>query len=93
MSPILIGRIRFFGVFGGMGEGNWGDGCLLKRMHIWIPPPFPLLEPQHPQHIGKMGSELRSDPQQSRNKRATTAATNVPGPLLLRRRGLGEDNS
>jgi hypothetical protein len=34
-------------------------------------PPSPLLEPQHPQHIGKYESELRSDPQQSRNKAAT----------------------
>jgi hypothetical protein len=34
-----------------------------------IDTPFPPLEPQHPQHLGKYETKLRSDPQQSRNMR------------------------
>src|ERR1051326_7554926 len=41
-------------------------------------PPFPRPDPQHPQHVGKYDTELRSDPQQSRNKRATEGATSSP---------------
>jgi hypothetical protein len=36
-------------------------------------PPFPPPDPQHPQHLGKYETKLRSDPQQSRNKAATKA--------------------
>ena len=38
-------------------------------------PPFPPLDPQHPQHLGKYETKLRPDPQQSRNKAATKGAT------------------
>ena len=40
----------------------------------------PLLEPLHPLHIGKIESELRSDPLQSRYKRVTAAVTKWQGP-------------
>jgi hypothetical protein len=39
------------------------------------PPP---LEPSHPSQLGKMGSELRSDPSQSRHKRVTPSVTKQP---------------
>jgi hypothetical protein len=50
----------------------------IGRGGIPIGVPFPLwtpLDPQHPQHIGKYGIELSSDPQQSRNKVRHRGAT------------------
>ncbi len=42
------------------------------------PPTLSPLDPQHPQHLGKYETKLRSDPQQSRNKAATKGATAEP---------------
>jgi len=54
------------------------DRCPLKGMDICVSP-FPPPDPQHPQHLGKYEMKLRSNPQQSRNKGATGAATNERG--------------
>jgi hypothetical protein len=51
--------------------------------------PYPPLDPQHPQHLGKYETKLRSNPQQSRNKPATRGATSewliLPSMIALLR--------
>jgi len=43
-----------------------------------FPPVGALLEPQHPQHPGKYGTKLTSNPQQTRNKSRNGPATKAP---------------
>jgi hypothetical protein len=50
----------------------WGDPLPIEEYGIYGYP-FPPPDPQHPQHLGKYETKLRSDPQQSRNKAATKA--------------------
>ena len=59
----------------GAPRGNGAGICTWKVcIYMYLPP----LEPSHPSHLGKMGSELRSEPSQSRHKGVTPADTRKP---------------
>jgi hypothetical protein len=57
----------------------------LAYVCIYLPP----LQPSHPSHLGKMGSELRLEPSQTRHKSVTLAVTNLLS-IIFRRQGKGD---